>query len=464
MSMHREHHEAYDVVVIGAGIAGETCARRTRGGGLRVALIDHASVGGEAATWSPIPSMSLLGPANARWQRQMTAEVASPAVAWPRTTAYLSDQTQQESDTQRVARLEREGIDFLRGDGHIVGPGHVAVYGVHGEPDRLLQTRCLVIAAGSIDRPPGPEIAGLAETGYWTTRDVSTATAQPISLIVLDLAGGARAVELAQMFRHYGSEVTLITVADRLVSHEDREVGEILARHLQHSGIRLLLERRAVLAERGEGGIRRVTLDDGAQVRGETVLVVGSRLSSTEGLGLEHIGIRVDESGILVDEFCRAGEGVWAIGGVTGVAPRIHTALYQARIAADDILGHGHPAHYGSVPRIAYTDPLVAATGLTMAEAQAQHIDIASASLELTELILHTGTAGAPVGGKFTLHADRTRGVLIGAWAVAPDAGEWIHLAVLAIRAGVALEVVRDTVEQFPPFSEGYLQALDHLI
>jgi dihydrolipoamide dehydrogenase len=457
--MMRKHDDSYDVVVIGAGVAGEICAHRVRAGGLRVALIDRRGVGGEAATWEEIPSTSLLGPANARWQAEASAGIASPAVALPRRKSTHDQITRQGIEKRRIARLEREGIVFLRGDAHIVAPGQIEVLSGREDQRQLLATRNVVIATGSTQRRP--EIVGLEEVGYWTTREASVRAAQPTTMVVLD--GSMWAVELAQVFRHYGSEVTLITDRDQLVPHEDPEAGELLARHFQQSGIRLLLGRRAIRVEREESGTRRVTLDDNSRVRGEEILVAGSRLPRTEALGLEYTDVHVTDTGIQVDEYCRAGEGIWAIGDVTGVALRSHIALYQARLAADDLLGHSHPAHYETVPRIVFTDPQVAATGLTRAEAQARHIDVASATLELLEPSFRTGTNASPVRGRLTLHADRAQRVLLGAWAVAPDAGEWIHLAVLAIRAGVPLAVLRDTVEQFPPFSEGFLQALDQL-
>jgi pyruvate/2-oxoglutarate dehydrogenase complex dihydrolipoamide dehydrogenase (E3) component len=459
----RTHSNSYDVVVVGAGIAGETCARRVRRGGLRVALIEGTTLGGEAAAWAAIPSTRLLGPANPGWQAQVASGVTAPEVTWPHGRPSRDDVTLQDTEERRISRLEREGVVVLRGAAHLAGPGRIDV---HGDREQLLEAKFVVVATGSTQRPP--EIAGLEEAGYWTSHEASRAAAQPASLLVLDLDGGTRAIEMAQVFRLYGSDVTLIARTDRLAPHEDPEAGEVLARHLERRGIRLILGRRPVRAERGEDGTRRVTLDDGSQVRAEGVLVAGSRLPNVRGLGLERIGTRVDDAGVQVDEFCRAGDGIWAVGDVTAIGSRTHVALYQARLAADDILGRGHPAHYASVPRVIYTDPQVAATGLTLAEVQAQarRVDVASATLELAVEghPLATGTAADRVSGRLTLHADRARRVLIGAWAVAPDAGEWIQLAALAIRAAVPLDTLHDTVEQFPPFSEGYLQALDHLL
>ncbi len=180
--------------------------------------------------------------------------------------------------------------------------------------------------------------------------------------------------------------------------------------------------------------------------------------------------------GIKVDPYCRAASGIWAVGDVTGSGPYVHVAQYQARIAADDILGRPHPAHYLSVPRITFTDPLIAATGLTQAQAHERGIDIASITVDLSHAPMrpeapmnHAESAALAAArkegaGKLTLHADRERGTLIGAWAVAPDAGDWIQIALFAIRTETLLTTLHDMLEQFPSFSEVYLEAVEQLM
>lgn len=454
-----EQREVYDAIVIGGGIGGATCARRLSRGGLRVALIERERIGGETAIWAPIPSSSLLGPANALWHVQAAAGVTSPGVGWPRHGAQRADDMPPLSDAPRTEQLEHEGITVIRGGARLSGAGRVAVRRSDAA-EHVVEAAHVVIATGSTHRLPA--VPGLVEAGFLTHRDVRIASSQPSSVILF--GDQAEAVELAQLIRLYGSEVTLILPTDQLIPHEDPAVGELLADRLYHSGIRVLLGRWVTQVERDSAGMRTVTLDDGSHVRGQAVLAMGERVPRTEGLGLEQSDARVSEHGIAVDEYCRAGEGIWAIGDVTGFAHSTHMAQYQARLVADAILGRAHAAQYQSVPRIIFTEPQVAATGLTLAQAQAQHLAVASASLDLTERTLQMGTATPTVAGRFTLHADRERGVLIGAWAVAPDASEWIHLAVLAIRAGVPLAVLHDTVEQFPTFSEPYLRALDRVM
>lgn len=454
-----EQRDVYDVIVIGAGLGGETCARRLCRGGLRVALIEREQVGGETAIWAPLPSNSLLGPANALWHVQAAARVTSPAVGLPQQGTQHTDDMPPQTDALQAAQLQHEGIRLIRGDASIIDAGHIVVRRVDAA-DQPVETTHIVIATGST-RQVQP-IPGLIEAGYWTHREVRIASSQPSSVVLF--GDNAEAIELAQVIRLYGSEVTLITGTGQLVSHEDPAVGELLTEHLRHSGIRILPGRQVVQVQRDETGMRGVTLDDGTLVRGQAVLALGKRIPRTEGLGLEHTDARVSEQGIAVDEYCRAAEHIWAIGDVTGLAHSTHMAQYQARLVADAILGRPHPAQYQSVPRIVFTEPQVAATGLTLAQAEAQHLKVASASLDLPARRIPTGIVAPTISGRFTLHADRERGVLIGAWAVAPDASEWMHLAVLAIRAQVPLAVLHDTVEQFPTFSEPYLRALDRLM
>ncbi|MDQ3874858.1 MAG: FAD-dependent oxidoreductase, partial [Actinomycetota bacterium] len=201
-------------------------------------------------------------------------------------------------------------------------------------------------------------------------------------------------------------------------------------------------------------------LDSGDEVRAEVVVVAVGRRPRTRGVGLENVGIEPGRRGIEIDECCRAGDGVWAVGDCTGVAQFTHVAKYQARIACADILGKPVSADYRAVPRVLFTEPEVASVGLTEADARAMGIDAVSAVIDLPTSIARPYTYGENPKGTFAVIADRSRGVVIGAWAMAPLAGEWIHQAVLAIRAEIPLAVLKDTIQQFPTFSEGFGLAL----
>jgi dihydrolipoamide dehydrogenase len=207
-----------------------------------------------------------------------------------------------------------------------------------------------------------------------------------------------------------------------------------------------------------------VTLDDGSQVDTDVVILGAGRRPATTGLGLDAAGAELTGRGaIAVDDRCRAGPGLWALGDVTGVALFTHVAMYQGRVAADNILGRRRAAAYAGIPRVVFADPEIAAAGLTAAQAAARGISTATAEISLADAIARPWTYERDPRGTLGLLADRGRGVLIGAWAVAPLASEWIHQAALAIRAQIPISVLLDQVAQFPTYSEAYLAALERL-
>jgi dihydrolipoamide dehydrogenase len=274
------------------------------------------------------------------------------------------------------------------------------------------------------------------------------------------IGGGAVGIELAQFLARFGSRVTLVQGAQRLAEREAAEIGDALAQILEEDGVDLRLSARAE-SVRLENGYRIVTLGDGSEASGQALIVATGRRPRTEGLGLETVGIEPTRRGIEVDERCRAGAGVWAVGDVTGVAAFTHVAKYQGRIAAMDILGHPAKADYRAVPRVTFTDPEVAAVGITTEEeSRAQGIEAASVVLDLPTSIARPYTFQRDPRGVFGIVADTERGLLLGAWAVAPLASEWIHQAVLAIRAEIPIAVLKDTIAQFPSYSEAFGAAL----
>jgi dihydrolipoamide dehydrogenase len=251
-------------------------------------------------------------------------------------------------------------------------------------------------------------------------------------------------------------------IGPSLAAREDPAVGERLAEILTEDGIELRIGPKAE-AVRHEGAERVVTLDEGNEVRAEVVVVAVGRRARTADVGLENVGIEPGPHGIEVDERCRAGEGVWAIGDCTGIAQFTHVAKYQGRIACADILGRAVKADYRAVPRVLFTDPEIASVGLTEADAREQGIDAVSAVIDLPTTIARPYTYEQKPCGTLAVIADRSRDMLVGAWAVAPLAGEWIHQAVLAIRAEIPVDVLKDTIQQFPTFSEAFGLALRQL-
>jgi pyruvate/2-oxoglutarate dehydrogenase complex dihydrolipoamide dehydrogenase (E3) component len=442
--------ERFDAVIIGAGPGGEVALNTLAKEGLRIALLEEEVIGGECSNWGCIPTKTLLRPTELKGKSMRAAGVMTPALEWEKLSAYRDYMVSGHDDSKRVERYEARGITVLKERGRIAGTGRVEANG------SVLDTDAIIVATGSA--AVVPPIPGLAEAGYWTNREATELTDIPRSAVVI--GGGAVGIELAQFLARFGSRVVLVQGAERLADRETADIGDYLYEILSGDGIEVRLGVHAQ-AVRREGHERVVELDDGSEAAGEVIIVAVGRRPRTRDLGLETIGIEPTRQGIPVDERCRAAEGVWAIGDVTGIAAFTHVAKYQGRIAASDILGHPAKADYRAVPRVTFTDPEVAAVGITTEDdARAQGFEPASVVIDLPTSIARPYTFQENPHGKFGVVVDAARDVMLGAWAVAPLASEWIHLAVLAIRAEIPVPVLKDTIAQFPSFSEAFGAAL----
>jgi dihydrolipoamide dehydrogenase len=310
----------------------------------------------------------------------------------------------------------------------------------------------VVVASGSEPIiPPIPGLRGLE--GIWTNREATGMKAVPRRLIVL--GGGPVGVEMAQAVRRLGGEVALVEGAAHVLSREPRPLGEALGESLRRDGIELVLGGRATAARR-EGENYVLELDDGRTLSGDRLLVATGRRPRVDGLGLETVGVEANGRGIPVDARLRAGERLWAIGDVTGIWPLTHVGKYQGRIVAANILGDPREANYEAVPRVVFTDP------------QAASVGAAEATFSATALVSEVAKTAAYTrawdksNGFMTLLSDGER--LTGAYALGPEAGEWLQQATLAIRACVPLDMLRDTIQPFPTFSEIYVPALKALL
>ncbi|GAA6526059.1 NAD(P)/FAD-dependent oxidoreductase [Intrasporangium sp. DVR] len=450
--------ETFDLIVIGMGPGGEHVANTLAEKGLRVLGVDHGLVGGECPYWGCIPTKMMVRAAaalaEARRVDGLAGSVGDVRPDWTRVARRIRDEaTDGWDDRAAVERFTGQGGTFVRGTGRIVGPGRVDV---DGQP--YAAGLGIVVNAGS--RAGIPPIAGLDRVPFWTNREVAEAPALPGSLVVL--GGGAIGCELGQVAARFGTSVTMVESAPRLLSAEEPEASERIAAVFEREGIAVHTGSAASRVS-GDDDEVEVALEDGTVLRADRLLVATGRETDPRAVGLDTVGVPRDATVAPVDERCRVAPGVWAIGDITGKGAFTHISMYQADIVIRDVLAEdGPPAEYRAVPRVTFTDPEVATVGRTEAQAGSDGIAVRTAVTPLGETTrgwIH----GLGEDGFIKLVADGDRGVLVGATVMGPAAGEVIGALAVSVHAAVPVDRLRSMIYAYPTFHRGIETALAEL-
>lgn len=470
-----------DVVVIGAGPVGENVADRAHQQGRSAAIVEDRLVGGECSYYACIPSKALLRPVDLYAATQRLPGVAGAVTRGVDVAAVLErrDQFADPDDSGQAEWLSGAGITLVRGHGRLAGERAVEVSHDDGTTTTI-SARSVVVATGSV--PTYPPVDGIADVGAWTNREATQVTDVPESLLVL--GGGVVGVEMATAYQRLGAQVTLVQHGDRLLPGVEPEAGRRVQAALEADGVdvRLGTSMTAVKRDAGDGAQRSSTsgkgqvvasLDDGSEVRGAELLVAAGRRPATGDIGLDTVGLEPGRPLTADDTTTVLGDWLYAVGDASTGAQLTHMGKYQARICADVVVArsagaelggryshHAATAEHGAVPQVIFTDPQVAAVGLTGAQARDAGLTVRAVTYELGNV---AGAALQADGydGFATIVVDTDREVIVGATFVGQDVADMVHAATIAIVGEVPLARLWHAVPSFPTMSEVWLRLLE---
>ncbi len=442
----------FDVIVLGAGVAGEVASGRLGQAGRSVAIVEPRLVGGECSYYACMPSKALLRPIELAREVARVPGLAIEPIDVAAVLARRDDVIAHLDDSGQLPWLEEHGVTLVRGRGRLAGERRVVV----GE-EELVARDAVIVATGSAALVP--DIDGLRAANPWTNIEGTTATEVPARLAIL--GGGVVGVELSQVWASYGSKVTLVHRGDRLIEREEPFASEQVLEALREGGVDVRLGRSAVRVARSGDVV--VELDDGATIEADEVLAAFGRVPGTHGIGLESIGLESGGPLTVADDFRVPGhEWLYAIGDVNGRALLTHMGKYQARLVADTILGRNVQLRIDGErsPRVIFTDPQVGAVGLTLAGATEKGLHVRHVDVETS------GNAGGSfvgrgAAGTSRIVVDEDRRVIVGATITGSEVAEALHAATIAVVAEVPIDDLWHAVPSFPTRSELWLKLLE---
>lgn len=447
---------ACDVIVLGLGPGGQMLATRLAEAGVDTVGIEMHLVGGECPFYGCTPTKLVIRASHLIGAVGLADELSGTATItpdWSRPASRITEEaTKGWTDDTNAAAVQEAGVRLVRGHGRLVAPGVVEVDGVRYEA-----SRGVVLNTGT--EPLVLPIDGLAETPYWTNRDIVQVTDLPASLAII--GGGPIGCELAQALARFGVEVTVIEAADRLLTVEEPESSSLLTRLFEEQGITVHTGAEITRVDHDAEGFT-ITAGD-VVVRTEKLLVAAGRSNNITDIGLDAVGLDPDAPVVETDERMRAGEKLWAIGDITGKGRFTHVSDYQAEVVLGDLLGEDGPlADYRAVSRVTFTEPEIGSVGLTEQQAAKQGMDVRTGFADISQSA-RGWLDGAGNEGHIKLVADASTGLLVGATVAGPTGGDLIALLTLAVHAEVPPATVRRMHFAFPTYHGSVMTALDDL-
>jgi pyruvate/2-oxoglutarate dehydrogenase complex dihydrolipoamide dehydrogenase (E3) component len=458
----------YDLIVIGAGPAGEHAVGRATKAGLSTLLIETELFGGECSYWACIPSKALLRPpqilrdaAKVPGAREAITGAVDTQSALARRNWMVSDW----DDAGQVQWVENTGASYRRGHARLAGERLVEVEASDGSKTVFEARRAVIVAVGS--DPSFPPIPGLSDAVVWTNREATAAPAPPESLLVL--GGGPVGVELAQAWKRLGTEtVDIVEAESRLLPGAEPFASDLVASAFAAEGIGLRLSRRATRVERSEpGNPVTVVLDDGSEITAAEMLLAVGRRPRTNDLGVETVGLEPGaylKTNASLQVSSVAAGWLYAIGDVNGIALLTHMGKYQARLAVRSIIGEeiDDVADRGAVPSVVFSDPQVASVGFTEAQARAAGRPVITSRVDITE-VSAARIVGDGISGAAQLVVDAAERRMIGATFVGPDVADWLQAATVAVATGASIDDLRHAVPAFPTMAEVWIDLIESL-